>query len=268
MKRIFVLACGVVLAVASASGAVPAPSDSAPVATQAVAATADDNDGTDPTKPTSQIKASIDRQNFPGDFATNFLSLEYNRPLGDGSWVVRPKVQFGSLSGAGVDTGLDVGDASIKLTKIVERTSKHGIVATFEVLAPTGSANLTGGKWLVKPNLIYAMFLKGGHIFAPAIVHVASIGGDASKPPINITTLDFYFVPRLANKNLFMTIDPAVNFDWEGNREFGALAVTFGYKLGPMLGGRGQISVKPLVLVGHNAPSDWGVQLAFQLLGL
>jgi proline racemase len=41
-----------------------------------------------------------------------------------------------------------------------------------------------------------------------------------------------------------------------------------GYKLGPMLGGRGQISAKPSVGIGPDAPFGWGVQVAFQLLGL
>jgi hypothetical protein len=227
-----------------------------------------DNDGTDPTRPTSQIKLSYDRQDLRDGYATDFVSLEYNRPLGDGSWVIRPKLQLGALHGPGVDSGLGIGDASVKLTKIVERNARYGVVASFELVAPTGSSQLSGGKWLAKPNLVYAMFLKGGHIFAPAIVQFISIGGDSSRPPVNLTTLDFYIVPRLANKKLFMTIDPAVNIDWQNDRQFGALAVTLGYKLGPMLGGRGQISAKPAVGIGPDAPFGWGLQVAFQLLGL
>jgi hypothetical protein len=215
---------------------------------------ADDNDGTDPTRPASQIRLSYDRQDFPAGFAS--------------TWVVRPKVQLGRIDGPGVDRGLGFGDASFKLTRIIERNRKFGVVGSVEIVAPTGNDRIGGGKWVIKPNLVYAMFLKGGHIFAPAVVHSFSIGGKAGLPPVNQTTLDFYVVPRLSNKNLFMTIDPALNFDWENNREFAALAVTMGYKLGPMLGGRGQISVKPSVGIGRESPFDYGVQLAFQLLGL
>jgi hypothetical protein len=229
---------------------------------------ADDNDGTDPTRPTSQIRLSYDRQELPGDFATDVLSLEYNRPLGDGSWVIRPKVQLGRVDGAGVDAGLGFGDASLKLTKILERNRQFGMVGSLEVVAPTGNDRIGGGKWLAKPNLVFAIFMKGGHILAPAVLHTTSFGGDAGLPPVNLTTLDFYFVPRLSNEKLFMTVDPALNFNWENNRDFAALAVTLGYKLGPMLGGRGQISVKPSVGIGRDAPFDYGVQLAFQLLGL
>jgi len=258
------LICTLLVAVEPVFGAVPQVAATQPAAKPA----ADDNDGTDPTKPTSQIKLSYDHQDLAKDFSTDFVSMEYNRPLGDGSWVLRPKVQFGALNDPGVDSSLDIGDASLKLTKILERNKRYGIVASMEVVAPTGGDRIGGGKWLVKPNLVYAMFLQGGHIFAPAIVHTASIGGDSGLPPVSLTTLDFYIVPRLSNKKLFMTIDPAVNFDWQNDREFGALAVTLGYKLGPMLGGRGQISIKPTVPIGRDAPFDWGLQLAFQLLGL
>lgn len=258
------IVCTLLVTVDPVFGAVPQGTAETP----ATAPAASDNDGTDPTRPTSQLRLNYDHQDLANGYTTDFLSLEYNRPIGDGTWVVRPKVQFGSLNGPGVDGGLGVGDASLKLTRIVERNAKYGVVASFEVVAPTGGDLIGGGKWLVKPNLVFAMFLKGGHIFAPAVVHTASIGGDPARPPVNLTTLDFYFVPRLSNKKLFMTIDPAVNFDWENSREFGALAVTFGYKLGPMLGGRGQVSIKPTVPIGRDAPFDWGVQLAFQLLGL
>jgi hypothetical protein len=262
MKRMAFLAFGVFLTAEPVSGAVP------PTTPPAASKATEENDGTDPTKPTSQIKLIYDHQDLAKGFATDFLSLEYNRPLGDGSWVLRPKAQFGALNGPGVESSLAVGDASLKLTKVLKRTRQYGVVTSLEVVAPTGGDRIGGGKWLVKPNLVYAMFLKGGHIFAPAIVHAASIGGDASRPPVNLTTLDFYIVPRLANKKLFMTIDPAVNLDWENDRQYGALAVTLGYKLGPLLGGRGQMSIKPTIPIGRDAPFDWGVQVAFQLLGL
>jgi hypothetical protein len=90
----------------------------------------------------------------------------------------------------------------------------------------------------------------------------------SDRADLNLSTLDFYFVPRLANRKLFMTVDPAINMDWETGRDFGALAVTMGYKLGPMLGGRGQISMKPSIGIGANAPQDWGMLVSFQLLGL
>jgi hypothetical protein len=163
---------------------------------------------------------------------------------------------------------LGFGDASLKLTKILERNRRFGIVGSLEVVAPTGNDRIGGGKWLAKPNLVFAIFMKGGHIFAPAVLHTTSFGGDAGLPPVNLTTLDFYFVPRLSNKKLFLTVDPALNFNWETSRDFAALAVTLGYKLGPMLGGRGQISVKPSIGIGRDAPFDYGMQLAFQLLGL
>jgi hypothetical protein len=234
----------------------------------APAAPAAENDGTDPTQPTSQLRFAFDHLELRNGLSSEKVSAEYTMPLGDGSWTLRPKVEFAALNVPG-GAGFDVGDASLKLTKIVARNRRYGIVASLEILAPTaGKEFLGGGKWVAKPSLTYAIFLKGGHIFAPTLVHAWSFAGDNDRPDVNVSTFDLYFVPRLANRKLFMTVDPAVNLDWETGRDFGALAVTMGYKLGPMLGGRGQVSVKPSVGIGSNAPQDWGVQIAFQLLGL
>jgi hypothetical protein len=246
---------------------------SAGVATAALAQTpppaaAVENDGTDPTQPLSQVRFAFEHLDLQNGLASDRISAEYTRPLGDGSWTIRPKVEFAALNVPG-DASFDVGDISLKLTKVVARNRRYGIATSLELLVPTaGKDFLGGGKWVAKPSLTYAIFLKGGHIFAPTLVHAWSFAGDNDRPDVNVSTFDFYFVPRLANRKLFMTVDPAVNLDWETGRDFGALAVTMGYKLGPMLGGRGQVSVKPSVGIGSNAPQDWGVQIAFQLLGL
>lgn len=227
-----------------------------------------ENDGTDPTQPTSQLRFAFEHLDLRNGLASDRITAEYTKPFGDGSWTIRPKVEFAALNVPG-DAGFGVGDVGLKLTRIVERNRSYGIVAALEVIAPTaGKDFLGGGKWVAKPSFTYAIFLKGGHIFAPTLVHSWSFAGDSDRADVNLSTFDLYFVPRLANRKLFMTVDPAVTFDWETGRDFGALAVTLGTQLGPMLGGRGQLSVKPSVGIGAYAPQDWGVQLSFQLLGL
>lgn len=260
INRIFVLSA--LVAIASSTAA------QTPSAPPTPAAPAAENDGTDPTKPLGQIRVAFEHLNLRSGFNSDRTTIEYTRPLGDGSWSLRPQLSFGSVNVPGY-SALDLGDVSLKLTKILERNAHYGVVTGLEVVAPTaGKTTLGGGKWVAKPNVTYAMFLKGGHIFAPTLLHNVSFAGDSGRAPINLTTLDFYFVPRLANRKLFMTIDPAINHDWESGHGFGALAVTMGYKLGPMLGGRGQIALKPSIGIGTYAPQDWGLLVSFQLLGI
>lgn len=263
INRMFVLPVALMLASATA-----AQTTSVPATPAAPTAPGADNDGTDPTKPLGQIRIAFEHLNLRSGFASDKTTIEYTRPFGDGTWSLRPWVSFGSVNVPGY-AALDLGDVSLKLTKILERNAQYGVVTSLEVVAPTaGKTTLGGGKWVAKPNLTYAMFLEGGHIFAPTLLHNVSFAGDNSRAPINLTTLDFYFVPRLANRKLFMTIDPAINHDWESSHAFGALAVTMGYKLGPMLGGRGQVALKPSIGIGTYAPQDWGLLVSFQLLGI
>jgi hypothetical protein len=141
-------------------------------------------------------------------------------------------------------------------------------VLNFELVADSASRPELGtGKWVAKPGLIYAFFLDGGHILAPALFQSLSFAGDPNRADINLTTIDFYFVPKLANPKLFMTLDPAVNIDWRNDKQFVVTAVTLGYQLGPMLGGNGQMFVKPSVGLFSDKPTGWGIQLGFQVLG-
>jgi hypothetical protein len=227
----------------------------------------EDNDGTDPTKPLGSMRIAAEHIDLDGGVSSQEVAFEYTRPVGTGT-TLRARIPFAAVSGAG-NGDLGLGDISVKVTKVLTRTPKYGVVVSMDVVAPTASRDELGsGKWVLKPNIVYAMFLKGGHIFAPALVHNISIAGDDTRGDVNRTTLDFYFVPRLENKKLFMTIDPALTYNWESEKESAALAVTFGYKTGPMLGGRSQLSIKPSVGIGDNRSFNWGFQLGFQLLGI
>lgn len=247
---------------------VPALVTSAPaLAQEAPAASQVDNDGTDPTLPIKSARLAFEHLDLPQGFASDAFTLDYNKPFGDGLWIIRPSIRVAALNIPG-DGGFHFGDASLKLTRILARSQKGGMVGALEIVAPTASRDfLGGGKWVAKPSFVYAIFLKGGQIFAPAILQTISFAGDRARADINLTTIDFYFVPRLSNKKLFMTLDPAINHDWQSDKSFGAFAVTLGYRLGPTLGGQSQVSIKPSVGIGGDRPFNWGIQANFQLLG-
>lgn len=77
-----------------------------------------------------------------------------------------------------------------------------------------------------------------------------SLTGSRERAEINSTVFDFYFVPKLADPSNFITIDPALSFDWESEREFSSLAVTMGRAVGTAFGGNGRVFVKPSVFAG------------------
>lgn len=165
------------------------------------------------------------------------------------------------------DDGLGLGDVSIKANHVLRITPRYGLVAAGELVFDTADrAELGTGKTVFKGTFIYARFLKNGAIFAPAVVHSTSIAGKDRRADVNSTTIDFYYVPVLKNRRQFATIDPAITCNWETRKLYGALAVTFGQGVGRMLGGTGQLFVKPSILFGANRPANWGAQIGFKVI--
>ncbi|UNK58392.1 hypothetical protein MNQ95_04655 [Pseudoxanthomonas daejeonensis] len=119
---------------------------------------------------------------------------------------------------------------------------------------------------MFKGTFIYARFLPRG-IFAPALVHSFDLGGDWQRAEVDITTFDFYYVPKLADPDWFVTVDPSLNFDWENDRRFIGLAVTFGRSVGHAFGGLAQLYAKPTVLAGSERPGDFSVEVGVKVLG-
>ncbi len=103
--------------------------------------------------------------------------------------------------------------------------------------------------------------------FAPAFVQNNSFSGDKSRPDINLTTLDFYYVPKFADSRNLMTFDPALNFDWENDKRFFSLQVTAGRVVGKAFGGNAIIFIKPSVFAGSDRPGSWGLEVGYKVLG-
>jgi hypothetical protein len=230
-----------------------------------------ENDGLDPTRPARFAKLTFEHVdlNLPagvpvaGDNADSFI-FEFQQPFGHNSLKLKAPVTAIDVRG---DSSYGLGDVSAKLTHVFGVTRAHGMVVNFELVADTaGRDELGGGKWVAKPGFIYAFFLEGGHIFAPAVVQSLSFAGRGNRNDINQTVVDFYLVPKFKDSPIYVTLDPAVTLDWENDTQFLTTAFTLGYKLGPMLGGNGQAFVKPSVGLGADRASDWGIQIGFQLL--
>jgi hypothetical protein len=224
-----------------------------------------ENDGTDPTQLSSSADVTLEHLDLRGGFGSQTLAFGFTTPITAGT-SLRFRAPLVANDVFGNDS-LGLGDVSIKLTRVLKVTRQYGIVVGGELAFDTAERlELGSGKTVFKANFVYAKFLKGGSIFAPALVHSISVAGKYSRADVNSTTIDFYYVPRLKNKKLFMTVDPAIIHDWENDKTYGSVAVTFGQKLGKMFGGNGQIFVKPSVLIGSDRGANWGAQAGFKVL--
>ncbi|AWI79152.1 hypothetical protein CEW87_07105 [Parazoarcus communis] len=84
---------------------------------------------------------------------------------------------------------------------------------------------------------------------------------------INNTTFDLYYVPKLANPKYYVTYDPALVHDWENEKSYASLTITFGRMLGKAFGGDSQVYIKPQVLGGKDRPIDFTVQVGYKVIG-
>lgn len=135
-----------------------------------------------------------------------------------------------------------------------------------EIFADTAERPELGyGRAAAKATVIYAKFLAGGAIFAPALAHTETLSGGDNK--VRETVADFYYVPKLGNPANYMTIDPAIVANWKGKAYYGSLAVTMGHTIGPAMGGALQAYVKPSIFVGGERPSDWAIEAGVRVLG-
>jgi hypothetical protein len=226
------------------------------------------DNGTDPTKFSRVAEGKYEYLDLKGGYSSGTLRLSYTQPLGEKQdYSVRVRVPVTYVNVFGNDQHA-LGDVSVQLQHVFGLTKEHGFVAQGELIFDTAERQELGtGKNVFKGTLIYAMFLQGGAIFAPAFVQNNSFSGDESRAKVNFTTFDFYYVPKFADPRNLMTLDPSLNFDWENDKRFAGLAVTLGRVIGPAFGGNGILFIKPSAFAGGDRPGDWGLEVGFKVLG-
>jgi hypothetical protein len=201
-----------------------------------------------------------------GGFGSSTLRLSYTQPFADARYNIRARLPVASVDVFGSDS-YDIGDFSVEVAHVFGLSKEGAFVAKGEMVFDTAERPELGtGQNVFKGTLIYAKFLEGGSIFAPAIVQSNSLWGDDDRADVSFTTFDFYYVPKLSNARNLITYDPALNFDWENNKDFASLAITFGRVLGPQFGGNGILFVKPSVFAGSDRPGDWGMEVGYKVI--
>lgn len=231
------------------------------------AETAIDN-GTDPSRLNTIAEAKYEYLDLQDGFSSGVLRLSYTTPLDEAQrYALRVRVPVTYVDVLG-DNDYGIGDVSLEVSHVFGLNKQRAFVAKGELIFDTaGQPELGTGQNVFKGTFIYAKFLQGGSIFAPALVQSNSLRGDDARSKVNLSTFDFYYVPKLKDRRNLITYDPSLNFDWENNKQFVGLAVTFGRVLGPQFGGNGIIFVKPSVFAGGDRPGSWGVEVGYKVIG-
>lgn len=225
------------------------------------------DNGTDPTKQSRKFTVTFEHTELNGGLGNDLLKLNYQQTL-PGNYTLGLKLPVTRLTGLSGEARYEVGDVSVSLNHVFGLSKTGGYVLIGELVANTAARTELGtGKNVFKGTFIAASFLEGGHIFAPAIVQTNSIGGDSPRADVNNTTIDFYFVPKLADPRNLITYDPSLVFDWEAKKQYGALAITFGRVLGKAFGGNAIVTIKPTGFFGGEAPGKWGLEVGYKVVG-
>lgn len=225
------------------------------------------DNGTDPTKFTTSAALIYEYNDLANGMSRQAPRTEWIFPLGQARrYNMRLTVPVVSNDVAGNDN-FALGDVAVRMSHVFGMTHQRGFVVHGELIFNTAARDELGtGKDVFKGTFIYARFLKHG-IFAPAFVQSVDVGGDRDRAGVNTTTIDFYYVPKLKDPRNYITWDPALNVDWENNKEYVSVAVTFGRSIGKAFGGNAQVYAKPSVLGGGERPGDWSIEVGFKVLG-
>lgn len=230
---------------------------------QSVRAEGADN-GTDPTRLRRAVWATYEHMDL-GDAATRgTFKLMAETPVSKNT-SLRVTLPVVGYDAPGWAHDPAIGDLSVRATYLVDVNRDRGIVLQGEVFADTAARRELGyGATVFKATAIYARFLPGGQILAPAIGHTQSID---NRNQVRETVLDLYYVPKLPDPAWYMTIDPAVVQNWEGDALYGSVAITTGRAIGQVGGGLAQLYLKPSLFVGNDRPADWALEAGFRIIG-
>lgn len=223
------------------------------------------NNGTNPTLLTRSTGIQWKYTDLGAGLSNGLMEAHFTQPFGatkNMSIGITVPYASGALDG---DYGL--GDFSVKFTHVPIVTSTYGVAYTAEVFFDTASRRELGnGHEVGKFSGFYVNFLRSG-IIAPALVQEVSLGEVGRlEQRVNRTTFDLYYVPKLGDPRFFVTFDPAITRDWQKETTYGSLTTTFGMVVGKVMGGDGQVFVKPQVLIGGERAADWSLQAGFKVL--
>ena len=104
------------------------------------------------------------------------------------------------------NNGAGLGDVAIQVGKVFGLTRQGSHVVLGEMIFDTATRPELGGNQNVfKATYIKAYFLQNGAILAPSFLHNVGLWGQGDAPRINLTTVDVYYVPKMADPRNLVT---------------------------------------------------------------
>lgn len=225
------------------------------------------NNGTNPTLLATTAGIQYKYTDFRSGFSNGLFEAQFGVPFGPGN---NMSLAFTLPYASGpVDDSFGLGDLNLKFVHVLNVTARDGIAYTAKLSFDSADRpDLGAGQTVLELSGFYARFLDNGSIVAPSLVQTVGLGDeDPGRSRINMTTFDFYYVPKLATDTLFMTFDPALIYDWEQDDGYASLTTTFGFPMGKAFGGDSQIFIKPQILAGAHRPADWSLQVGYKVIG-
>ena len=225
------------------------------------------NNGTNPTILATTAGIQYKYTDFGSGFSNGLFEAYTSVPFGLGN-SMSLEVRLPYTSGP-IDDSYGLGDASLTFIHVLEVNPKYGVAYKAKLSFDTADRpDLGFGQTVLELSGFYAKFFKDGSLVAPSLVQTFGLGDEQpGRNRVNITTFDFYYVPKLATDKMYVTFDPNISYDWERDEVFGSLTPTFGFPLGKAFGGDSQIFVAPKILVGADRPSDWSIQVGYKVIG-
>ncbi len=223
--------------------------------------------GTNPARMTRSIEIRNEYLSFGDGVGNNTLRLSYTQPFGPAAdWSLKVTLPYSSFFGIEGDPSA-LGDVSFKVTHVLSIGAEQGWAASAEYFADTADPGLGFGQNALKLQIVNVQFLDSGALFAPTLLQTIGLGNEEDDADLNISTVDFYYVPKLADPRTLLTFDPNVTYDWTNENAYAGLSITAGRMIGQAFGGNMIAYAKPSVFAGGDRPSDWGLEVGFKVIG-
>jgi hypothetical protein len=223
--------------------------------------------GTNPARMSRTLEIKDEYLWLNNGVRSNVFRLGYTMPFGQNlDWSLKITLPVASLYGVPGNPS-SAGDVGFKVTHVFSVAETHAWAGSAEVLINSADQGLGYGQNAMKLQAFYVRFLKDGSIFAPTLVQTFGLENNPDVADLNLTTADFYYVPKLADPKTLLTLDPSLTHDWANDRTYAGLAVTAGRVVGKTFGGTSIVFVKPSMLFGNDRPGDWGVEVGFKVVG-
>lgn len=222
--------------------------------------------------------------NTEGDGDQNLTTIEYRQPLAEGKWQFRSRIRYNSLTADINDDGNDdiddsgMGDTDIRFLTVPYLEGANAFAFAMEFFFDTASEDSLGsGTDSLGPQVFYARFFgsnplpiySGGGLFAPGLQYKFSVNEDSGRDDTEQILIDLNFLSMAPSKKLWFFTNPQLVFDQEQNEEFAIVDLEFGWMMTmwfPDMKGH-SFYVRPSFSVGVDRPADYGLEVAYKLVG-